>query len=336
MKNYGIGFFEGLPIEEKQVFQTKEIPMPSIGSRDLLVEIEAVSVNPVDTKLRKLTKKSNKFHILGYDACGKVAAIGEDVEDYKVGDRVLYAGTTKRDGSNQKFQAVDERIAALVSSNHSSQELAALPLTSITAWELLFEKLKIKPIENGNQGTILLINGSGGVGSIASQLARWAGLKVYATGSEINFPWLKNNGVEQPISYHRPLNEQVNEAFDYIAVFYDISDYLEQLTSLIKPLGKIGMIVNTKSAVDLNPFKNLSVDFYWEYMFTKTDANVLLESQGEILKKILHLLEEGKIHTTAKTILSSGITVGNLIKATKYVEAGIPGQVVVSGGFIEK
>ncbi|MFR3687194.1 MAG: alcohol dehydrogenase catalytic domain-containing protein, partial [Enterococcus sp.] len=273
MKNKALGFYEGRSLDDLEVFTEKEIPIPICQTHDLMVEVQAVSVNPIDTKRRQMTVLSEDFQIQGYDAVGIVKEIGSAVSGFAVGDRVFYAGTTQRPGANQRFQAVDSRIAAKAPAGFSDGDLAALPLTSLTAWELLFEKFGYIPEENANQGSILLINASGGVGSIAAQLAKWAGLTVYGTASPRNNEWLKkNNQVDHVLNHRLPLAEQINKPFSAIAIFYDASTYLPQLTKAIVPFGKVGMIVNTKEALDLNPCKNLSIDFYWEYMFAKTDA----------------------------------------------------------------
>ncbi|MEQ6998697.1 zinc-binding alcohol dehydrogenase family protein [Enterococcus casseliflavus] len=334
MKNKALGFYEGRSLNDPEVFIEKEIPIPICQTHDLLVEVQAVSVNPIDTKRRQMTVLSEDFQIQGYDAVGIVKEIGSAVSDFAVGDRVFYAGTTQRPGANQRFQAVDSRIAAKAPAGFSDGDLAALPLTSLTAWELLFEKFGYIPEENANQGSILLINASGGVGSIAAQLAKWAGLTVYGTASPRNNEWLKNNQVDHVLNHRLPLAEQISKPFSAIAIFYDASTYLPQLTKAIVPFGKVGMIVNTKEALDLNPFKNLSIDFYWEYMFAKTDAQVMFETQGAILKRIASLLVEGKIHTTAVQKIDGGIKIENLKLGTEAVERGNKGKTVITGGVL--
>lgn len=334
MKNKALGFYEGRSLNDPEVFIEKEIPIPICQAHDLLVEVQAVSVNPIDTKRRQITVLSEDFQIQGYDAVGIVKEIGSAASGFAVGDRVFYAGTTQRPGANQRFQAVDSRIAAKAPAGFSDGDLAALPLTSLTAWELLFEKFGYIPEENANQGSILLINASGGVGSIAAQLAKWAGLTVYGTASPRNNEWLKNNQVDHVLNHRLPLAEQINKPFSAIAIFYDASTYLPQLTKAIVPFGKVGMIVNTKEALDLNPFKNLSIDFYWEYMFAKTDAQVMFETQGAILKRIASLLVEGKIHTTAVQTIDGGITIENLKLGTEAVERGNNGKTVITGGVL--
>lgn len=334
-----IGFFEGLPIESTHSFidQKEGIPVP--GPRDLLVKIKAVSVNPVDTKLRQTTRKRNALRILGFDAVGEVVAVGKDVMKFTVGDRVFYAGTTTRSGSNQEYQAVDERIVALAPKNLTDEEAAAFPLTALTAYELLFEKFGLIPKENANQGkSILVINGAGGVGSILNQLAHWAGLEVYATASSKNFDWLKKTGVDHPLDYHHDLRDSFRELgvpnVDYIAVLFDITQYFDQISHLVKPYGHVGTIVGLHEPLDLSVWKNLSVSFDWEYMFAKTDHDYQIETQGQALKVIADLANEGTLKTTLSKVYSDGINAANLKRATRDVESGhMLGKVVVSGPF---
>lgn len=335
-----VGFYEGLPIEEAHSFVDAKLPLPKVYNRDLLVQVKAVSINPVDTKLRQKTKKQNKLKVLGFDAVGEVTAIGDDVQNFQVGDRVFYAGTSQRSGSNQAFQLVDERIVALAPKNLSDEKAAALPLTAITAFELLFEKFGVISEKNANIGkNILIINGAGGVGSILSQLASWAGLEVFATSSPKNFNWLKSNKVSFPIDYHGNLKENLSKkdtiSFDYIAVLFDITAYFDQIKTLIKPCGHIGTIVGISSPLDIGIWKNHSVSFDWEYMFAKTDFDYHIESQGKILRWITDLVEQGELRSTLTKTYSTGIHAKNIKQATKDVESGhMKGKVVVSGPFL--
>lgn len=334
-----IGFFEGLPIESPQSFIDEKEGIPTPGPRDLLVKINAVSVNPVDTKLRQGTLKRNALRILGFDAVGEVVAIGKEVVKFKVGDRVFYAGTTTRSGSNQEYQVVDERIVALAPKNLSDEQAVALPLTSLTAYELLFEKFGLIPKEDANQGkSILVINGAGGVGSVLNQLAHWAGLEIYATASPKNFEWLIKNGVDHPVDYHKDLRDSFRElgvsSVDYIAVLFDITRYLDQINYLVKPYGHVGTIVGIHEPIDLSAWKNLSVSFDWEYMFAKTDYHYMIETQGQELELIAKLANEGKLKTTLSKVYSDGINASNLKLATKDVESGhMLGKIVISGPF---
>lgn len=334
-----VGFFEGLPIDAADSFVDSEIPIQPLEPHDLLVQVKAVSVNPVDTKLRQKSKKTEHLTILGFDAIGEVVDIGSEVTAFKVGDRVFYAGTTKRAGSNQEYQRVDERIATSAPASLSDAAAAALPLTSLTAYELLFEKFGLLPKENGNQGkTILVINGAGGVGSILTQLAKWSGMTVYATASQAKFDWLKDHGVDHPLNYHEDLKVELNklgiETIDYAAVLFDVQPYFELLTELITPFGHLGTIVEFEGSVDIKQLKNKSISFDWEYMFTKTDNDYQIESQGKILAKIAELIDQGKLTTTLWQNYDTGINADNLRKATAEVESGhTQGKIVISGAF---
>ncbi|WP_430607960.1 zinc-binding alcohol dehydrogenase [Enterococcus sp. AZ170] len=334
-----IGFFEGLPIEDSHSFIDEKEGIPDLEPRDLLIKVKAVSVNPVDIKLRQDTLKRNALRVLGFDAVGEVVAIGEEVEKFELGDRVFYAGTTTRAGSNQEYQAVDERIVALAPKTLSDEEAAALPLTSLTAYELLFEKFGLIPEENANQGkSILVINGAGGVGSILNQLAHWAGLTIYATSSPENFEWLKKIGVDYPLDYHKDLRSSFRELgvldVNHIAVLFDITRYLDQIRYLVKPFGHVGTIVGIHEPIDLSEWKNLSVSFDWEYVFAKTDHDYAIETQGQALGVIAELANKGKLTTTLSKVYSDGINAANLKRATKDVESGhMLGKVVISGRF---
>lgn len=344
-QNKAIGFFEGLPIEDQASFIDQAAEMPIPESQDILVHVKAVSVNPVDTKLRQQSKKQKELRILGFDGVGAVVSVGSAVKKFKVGDMIYYAGTTKRSGSNQEYQLVDERIAALAPVNLRIEEAAALPLTALTAYELLFEKFGLIPQENGNQGqSILVINGAGGVGSILNQLAHWAGVTVYATASPKNFDWVQKMNVDHPIDYHQDIVGRLKnlgvEQVDYIAVLHDIVPYFEPISKLIRPFGHIGTIVETQQEIPVNRVKNKSVSFDWEYMFTKTDYAYKMETQGEILALIAKLCDQGKLVSTLNKVYKDGINADNLKQATAAVESGhTSGKVVVSGvfnGIVEK
>jgi NADPH2:quinone reductase len=334
-----VGFYEGLPIDNERSFIDAWQPLPEPNAHELLVKVTAVSVNPVDTKLRQATQKQKELRVLGFDGVGEVIAVGSKVSKFKRGDRVFYAGTTMKPGSNQEMQVVDERIVALAPTNLTDAQAAALPLTAITAYELLFEKFGLVPEENANAGkSILVINGAGGVGSILSQLAHWAGLKIFATSSPKNFDWLRENGVAHPIDYHQEIKPQIEkeniQLLDYIAVLYDIHSYLPSLSELIKPFGHIGTIVATEQPLAMNLLKNKSVSFDWEYMFAKTDYDQRIETQGESLQKITELVEQGKLTSTLHTHYADGINAKNLKAATAQVESGHErGKTVISGLF---
>lgn len=334
-----IGFFEGKNIEDEESFIDIEIDKPVASGHDVLVQVKAVSINPVDVKIRQSTLKQNSPKIIGYDAVGIVVGVGEEATKFNLGDRIYYAGSTKRAGSHQEFQLVDERIAALAPKSLSDVEAAALPLTSLVSFELLFEKFGVIPKKDQNIGKdILVINGAGGVGSIFNQLAKWSGLEVSATADPSSFDWLKKNGVDHPIDFHNNLREELlkydKKGVDYIAVLFDITMYFDQLVEIINPLGHIGTIVGIKDKVDIDKLKNLSVSFDWDYMFTKTDYQVKLESQGEALQLISNLVDSGDLNNTVGKIFDDGINATNIKEATKLVETGkARGKVIVTGSF---
>lgn len=335
-----VGFYEGLPLSDPNSFQDVEVSRPQPLSNDLLVAVKGVSVNPVDTKLRQTAPKTKQPQILGFDAVGEVIATGANVHDVQIGDRVYYAGTTKRAGSNQELQLVDRRICALAPKTLTDAQAAAMPLTTLTAYELLFEKFGLIAKKDANEGkNILIINSGGGVGSVMSQLAHWAGLTVYGTSSPHNFEWLRYNKVDFPIDYHGDLKKNLAASgakkFDYIAVLYAITPYFDAISTLIAPLGHVGTIVAIKEDLPLVAWKNLSVSFDWEYMFTKTDFHTDIASQGKILAHVAQLVDEGEIQTTLTQTITGGINAANLKKATALVEAGhMVGKVVVTGPFL--
>lgn len=301
---------------------------------DLLVEVSAVSVNPVDLKLA--AKNANGKRILGYDAVGTVVDMGSSVRGVEKGDRVFYAGTTVREGAHQKLQLVDHRITAHAPTKLTDGQAAAMPLTALTAWELLFERMGFVPKEGANKGQLLMINGAGGVGSIASQIAKWAGFKVTATSSPKNFEWLQKNGVKECVDYHQDLIVEAGaRKFDAVVSFHDISDYFPAVAKVVKPFGKVGTIVETKKDLPMNLLKNTNVDFYWEYMFAKTEQQMKIESQGAILTRIAEMLDAGILHTTLTKEFTGGISCDTLEVAFARVAKGAIGKTVVSGGVKE-
>lgn len=334
-KNFGIGFYAGLPITDDQVFTEVELPMPELRGHDVLVKVAAVSVNPVDAKLRQTSRVRDTPRILGFDAVGTVAAVGTQARGFHVGDRVLYAGSSKRPGSNQRYQAVDARIIAHAPQSLSDADLAALPLVGLTAWELLFEKMGFTPEAGANTGrTLLVINGAGGVGSILTQLANWSGLEVIATASAQNFPWLRERGVKCRVDYHddlaRELHEHGYEMVDGVAILFAPEAYLTLAGTIIAPFGHIGSIVQPGAPLDVAALKNKAASLDFEYMFAKTDNLHALESQGAILTKLVALQAAGDLISNV-TKIYPGLTVANLRAATRLVESGhTQGKIVLT------
>ncbi|MBT8295660.1 MAG: zinc-binding alcohol dehydrogenase family protein [Gramella sp.] len=299
-----IGFKKSLPITDENSLFEFETQIPEPGANDILVKIKAISVNPVDYKVRQSAAKEeslNEPKIIGWDASGIVEKIGDDVKLFKQGDEVFYSGDLTRPGCYAEYQVVDERIVGGKPSNLSWEAAAALPLTALTAWESIFDRLKIKENE-GNYKSILIIGGAGGVGSIAIQiLKKLTRLKVIVTASrEVTRNWCEKMGADEIVDHHDLIDQMKNQKpVDYILNFADTEQHWENMVELIAPQGEICCVVNTKNNVDLNALKNKSVSFHWELMFTRSMFNTEdMIAQHEILKRISSLVEENKINST--------------------------------------
>ncbi len=323
-----IGLTRYLPIENSESLQDIELPKPEASDHDLLVRVNAISVNPVDTKIRAPKDQVEATpRILGWDAAGEVVAVGQQVAHFAVGDQVYYAGDITRSGSNCEFQLVDERIVGRKPASLSFTEAAALPLTSITAWEALFERLQIS-IQGDDAGkSILIIGGAGGVGSIAIQLAKQlAKLNVFATASRPESQqWCLDRGADSVINHHQPLDDELTAIdktqVDYILCLNNTDQHWSVMAKLIKPQGKICSIVDT-SNVDLSLLKSKSAAFVWEFMFTRSMYKTpdMIEQQ-RLLNKVSELIDNGVLVTTVNTLLHP-INAENLRKAHKMIEQG--------------
>lgn len=324
-----IGFKTSLPITEKESFIEFETPKPIPGERDLLVKISAVSVNPVDFKIRQNSAKDTVLEtpkIIGWDAVGIVEAVGEKVSLFKVGDEVYYAGDITKQGSNAEYQVIDERIVGRKPKSLSINEAVVMPLTGLTAWEILFDRIRISP-EKDKGKSILIIGGAGGVGSIAIQLAKKiAGLTVIATASRPEtIAWCKQQGADFVVD-HKDLVTSVREAgfenIDFIVDFVDTNAYWDLMVELIKPQGHIASITGSSDPVALNKLKNKSVSFSWELMYTRSMFETAdMQEQHNILNKIADLLDNGTLKSTLnKTLI--GLTANNFKKAHELLESG--------------
>ncbi|KMO57781.1 zinc-binding alcohol dehydrogenase family protein [Lacticaseibacillus rhamnosus] len=337
-QNIAIGFTKGLAITAENSFQSFALPVPTPQPNEVVVQVDGVSVNPIDTKRRQAATRQATPQVLGYDAVGTITQVGAQVAGYHVGDRVIYAGTTRKPGSNQQYQAVDARLIARAPQQAPTADLAALPLVGLTAWELLFEKMGFIPEYNANKGQqLLIINGAGGVGSMLSQLAHWSGLTVLATSSPKNHSWLRDHHVDVPLDYHEDLIAQIHQAgiqtVDGIALLYHPEPYLAAASQLIRAFGHIGCIVGPQAGLDLAVVKDKAASFDYEYMFAKTDFAYHIASQGAILSKLLTLYQDGQIKASV-TKEFTGINVANLKAATQLVEEGhMVGKVVLTGPF---
>ncbi|MGP3709421.1 zinc-binding alcohol dehydrogenase family protein [Brucella sp. RRSP16] len=311
---------------------------PVAAGRDLLVQVEAISVNPVDYKIRSgVSPDAGQWKVLGWDAVGTVVETGDQVRDFKPGDRVWYAGSLTRPGANSEFHLVDERIAGRKPASLSNGEAAALPLTSITAWEMLFDRLDVRRPVAGAANAILIIGGAGGVGSIAIQLARaLTDLTVIATASRPETQdWVRQLGAHHVIDHRKPLAEQV-EALGIGAPAFVFSttqtlDHLSEIVRLIAPQGRFGLI-DDPDKLDIMPFKRKSVSVHWELMFTRPIYQTAdMAEQGRLLNEVAKLVDEGKIRTTLTEVLSP-ISAANLKAAHGVLESGkAKGKIVLEG-----
>ncbi|SMD06972.1 zinc-binding alcohol dehydrogenase family protein [Pedobacter africanus] len=324
-----IGFKTSLPITEKESFIEFEAPVPKAEGHDLLVKIKAISINPVDFKIRQNAAKDTILDtpkVIGWDACGVVEAVGDEVTLFKKGDEVYYAGDINRSGSNAEYQLVDERITGKKPLSLTAAEAAAMPLTVLTAWEILFDRIRISP-EKDKGKSLLIIGGAGGMGSIAIQLAKKiAGLTVIATASRPeSIQWCKEMGADIVVD-HRNLSAAMNAAgfntVDFILDFVDTSAYWDAMADLIKPQGHIASITGAGTPVALNKLKSKSVSFSWEFMFTRSSFQTDdMQEQHHILNRVADLLDDGVLKHTLTTTLN-GLTAGNLKTAHGLQEGG--------------
>ena len=316
-----------LPIDNPQSLLDVELEKPAPQGRDLLIAVSAISVNPVDTKVRApKDKHEDQPRVLGWDAVGVVEAIGPAVSLFKPGDRVYYAGDITRPGSNSEYQLVDERIVGRAPASLSNAEAAALPLTAITAWEGLFDRLRINRHEDAAK-TLLIIGGAGGVGSIAIQLAKQLTMvTVIATASRPETrEWCLSLGADYVVDHRELINSMHaagHEQVDYIFCLNNTDQHWLSLCDLVKPQGIICSIVETKQPVELNGLKNKSASFVWELMFTRSmfQTDDMIE-QHHLLNELSGLIDAGKIKTTVTNVLSP-INAENLRKAHAQLESG--------------
>jgi len=325
-----IGFKQSLPIEEENSFIEFETKTPTPEGYDLLVKVQANSVNPVDFKIRQSAAKDEELDepkVIGWDAVGIVDSVGDKVSKFKVGDEVFYAGDITRSGSNAEYQLIDERIVGRKPKNLSIAEAVAIPLTGLTAYEALFDRIKVNP-EKDKGKSVLILAGAGGVGSIAIQLAKKLGnLTVIATASrEDTVEWCKDMGADFVINHHKDIKEELKKIghseVNYILDFVDLKGYWETMTEIVKPQGHIVSITGSNEPLDLNMLKNKSITFSWELMYTRsmyqTDD---MARQHDILNHLSELLDDGTLKSTMTTQLD-GFTVENLKEAHRIQESG--------------
>ncbi|AUW41590.1 zinc-binding alcohol dehydrogenase family protein [Rhizobium leguminosarum] len=326
------------PISAETSLIDVELPMPEARGHDLLVEIKAVSVNPVDVKVRAHSAPpADELKVLGWDAAGIVKAIGADVTLFRPGDEVFYSGVISRPGSNAEFHLVDERIVGAKPKSLGFAAAAALPLTSITAYEALFDRLKVQDAVSGAGRSILIIGGAGGVGSIAIQIARaLTDLTVIATASRPETQdWVKELGAHHVVDHSRPIAPQVAAlgigAPGFIFSTTNTDSHIGDVVEAIAPQGRFALIDDPKT-LDIVPFKRKAVSVHWELMFTRPLYGTpdMIE-QHKLLNKISELIDGGKIRTTLSEIVGP-INAANLKTAHAMVESGrMKGKTVLAG-----
>jgi zinc-binding alcohol dehydrogenase family protein len=334
-----VGFYEYLPIEHPESLLDVEVEAPEPSGRDLLVEVKAVSVNPVDTKRRAAgTRPATELKILGWDAAGVVVAAGPQAQLFKPGEKVYYAGSNQRPGANSELHLVDERIVGPKPINLSFAEAAALPLTTITAWEAMFERMGISKSGADTGKRLLILGGAGGVGSIAIQLAKkLARLKVIASASRPDsIAWVRALGADATVDHTKPLPEQMAalglpEA-DYIFCCNNTEQVFPVLCRLIAPQGRICSIVRMARPVELSLLQEKSVSFSWEGMFTRSTFQTPdMEAQHGLLEDAAGLLESGVLVTTLRQSLGK-ICAASLKQAHQRIEQGhMVGKLVLEG-----
>ncbi len=323
------------PKNPKQ-FIAIELPQPEVGEHDLLVEVKAVSINPVDTKVHKGAVKNGleQPKVLGWDASGVVKSVGSNVSGFSAGDEVWYAGDITRPGSNASQQLIDYRIVSKKPSSLNWAEAAAMPLTALTAWEGLFEQLQIH--NAGVEKTLLIIGGAGGVGSLAIPFAaQRSKVKIIATASRPeSAAWCKARGASLTVNYKDlvgELEKQGIKQVDYIFCLNDTDGHWEAIGKLIAPLGKICTIVENEKPLDQNPLKLKSASLHWEFMFTRSMYHTAdIGEQGHILQQVAQLVDEGKVATTLTETIS-GLSVESIQAAhDKVLDGHMQGKVVVT------
>ena len=325
-------------IDREDALQDITLEMPVAEGRDLLVKINAVSVNPVDTKVRRRQEpEEGDWRVLGFDAAGVVEAVGAEVQSFEPGDPVFYAGAINRPGTNSEYHLVDERLVGRKPASLSDAEAAALPLTAITAWEMLFDRLDVRrpPAQGGD--TILVIGGAGGVGSITIQLLRaLTDLTVIATASRPETQdWVRECGAHHVIDHRRPLAPQVEAlglgAPGFVFSTTQTDSHVADIVELIAPQGRFGLI-DDPGVLDAMPFKTKAVSLHWELMFTRSLFGTPdMAEQGRLLNEVAALVDEGRIRSTA-TEVAVKIDAATLRAVHARIESGSArGKIVLEG-----
>lgn len=338
-----IGYLKSQTITEQDSLVDIELPTPVAAGQDLLIKVNAISVNPVDTKVRQRAQPENgEYKVLGWDAVGEVVAVGERVESFQPGDRVWYAGDLTRQGTNAEFHLVDERIVGHAPKSLSDAEAAAMPLTTITAWELLFDRLGLQQktadgaVSKPEQ--VMVIGAAGGVGSIIVQLAaKLTDAVVIGTASRPESQqWVKERGADFVIDHRKPLNEELKriglDSVSHVVSLNATDQHFDAIVESIAPQGKLALIDDPETPLDIMKLKMKSVSLHWEFMYTRSMFNTDdMAKQGDLLNAAAELIDAGEIKTTQGTHFGV-INATNLKRAHAAVESGSTiGKVVLEG-----
>lgn len=334
-----VAYYQPLPAEHPEALQDVQLAEPVPGPRDLLVEVRAISVNPVDTKIRQgVTPADGAAKVLGWDASGVVKAVGSEVSLFQPGDRVFYAGAIDRAGANSELHVVDERIVGHMPSSLSFADAAALPLTAITAWELLFERLQISEGSANQNQTLLIVGAAGGVGSILTQLARrLTGLTVIGTASRAQTQaWVRELGAHHVIDHSKPLSEELARIgvgqVTHVASLTQTEQHYEQLIEALEPQGRLALIDDPVQPLDVMKLKRKSLSLHWELMFTRSlyQTEDMVE-QHRLLERVSSLVDSGVLRTTLGEHFGR-IDAANLRRAHALLESGkARGKIVLEG-----
>ncbi|MCQ6260151.1 zinc-binding alcohol dehydrogenase family protein [Pseudomonas sp. Q11] len=333
-----IAYYHSLPITDPQSLQDIELSEPTAGPRDLLVEVKAISVNPIDTKIRQnVQPEDGAAKVLGWDVAGVVKAVGNEVTLFKAGDKVFYAGSIVRAGGNSELHVVDERIVGQMPKTLGFAEAAALPLTAITAWELLFERLQIQEGQDDQGQSLLIVGAAGGVGSILTQLAsKLTALKVIGSASRPQTQdWVRSLGADLVVDHSQPLSDALKQAgqaqVTHVASLTQTDQHLDQLVEALAPQGKLALIDDPK-ALDVTKLKRKSLSLHWELMYTRSlfETADMIE-QHKLLNRVAALIDAGTLQTTVGEHFGT-INAENLRRAHALLESGkAKGKIVLEG-----
>ena len=333
-----IGYTHSRPIDADDALLDIQLPEPTPGPRDLLVEVRAISVNPVDTKVRQRAEPAaGEYKVLGWDAAGVVRAVGSEVSLFRPGDEVFYAGDLTRPGSNAELQLVDERIVGAKPASLDFAQAAALPLTSITAWELLFERLQIAEGPGSAGQSLLIVGAAGGVGSILVQLARHlTGVTVIGTASRAETrEWVRDLGAHHVIDHGKPLSEELQRIgigqVSHVASLTHTDSHLQQIVASLRPQGRLGLI-DDPANLNVSLLKQKSLSLHWEFMYTRSmfQTDDMIE-QHRLLQRVSSLVDQGVLRTTLGEHFGR-IDAANLRRAHALLESGkAKGKIVLAG-----